>query len=103
MVGQVLGAIANAQQRQTAFKGRYIHLRRIGLPDGTGAAGKDNTLYRGVQRRNLVIRIDFTENIEFPKAASDKLRHLRAEVQNKDFIHAVKKYSAIYEYFSNYC
>ena len=103
MVGQVLGAITNTQQRQMPLDGRYIHLRGIGLTDGTGAAGKDDALYRRIQGGNLVIRIDFAKNIKLPEAPANKLRHLRAKVQNKDFIHAVKKYSAIYEYFSNYC
>ena len=87
MVGQVLGAITNAQQRQMPLDGRYIHLRGIGLTDGTGAAGKDDALHGSIQRRNLVIRIDFAKNIKLPEAPANELGHLRAKVQNENFIH----------------
>jgi hypothetical protein len=87
MVGQVLGAITNAQQRQMPLDGQYIHLRGIGLTDGTRAPGKDDALYRRIQGGNLVIRIDFAKNIKLPEAPANELGHLRAKVQNENFIH----------------
>lgn len=79
-----MGAITNAQQRQTPLDGRYIHLRGIRLTDGTGAAGKDDALHGSIQRRNLVIRIDFAKNIKLPEAPANELGHLRAKVQNEN-------------------
>ena len=86
-MGQVLGAVADAQQRQTAAESTYVHLRGIGVPHAAGTAGKDDTLHRAVQGRYLIIRVDFAIYIQFAQAPPDELRNLRAEVQNEDLIH----------------
>ena len=89
-MGQILGAVADAQQRQTAAEGAYVHLRGIGVPYAAGTAGKDDTLHRAVQGRYLIIRVDFAIYIQFAQAPPDELRNLRAEVQNEDLIHSLK-------------
>ena len=76
----VLSSISsNARQRD--------HLRGVGVPHRAGAAGQDHTPDGSVQGRNLVIRINFTINVELAEAASDELGHLGAEIKDQDLIH----------------
>ena len=85
MPGQVLCTIADAQQGQFPLDGTQINLGRIGVAYRARAAGQDNALYRGIQLRTLIIRIDLTKNIQLPKAAANQLRHLGTKIENNDF------------------
>jgi len=84
---KILRPVADAQQRELALDLRQVHLRGIRIPDRAGTAGQDDSLHGIVQDRHLVVRIDFTINIQLPEAAADKLRDLGAEVEDEDLIH----------------
>ena len=87
LLGQILGAVADAQQRNPPPQPGQVHLGRVGIPDRTGAAGEDDASDGAVQLRHFVIGEDFTENIALAKAPADQLGHLRAKVEYEDFIH----------------
>ena len=86
-MGQILGAIADAEQRYAAADRRQVRLRGIGVPHAAGAAGEDDTPHGGIQRRDLIIRIDLAEDARLPQATPDELRYLRSEIENENLIH----------------
>ena len=84
---EVLGAVADAQQRQFALEEGQVHLRGVGVPHGAGASGQDHALDAVIQGRDLVVRIDLTIDVQLPQAAADELRDLGAEVEDQNPIH----------------
>lgn len=84
---QVLRPVADAQERQTALYLPEVGSRRVLVAHGIGAARKDDTPHRRVERRNLVERMDFAIDVQLAHAPRDKLRILRTEVEDKDFFH----------------
>ena len=90
-MGQVLGAVADAQKRSFAAQQRQVYLRGIGVAHGAGTARQDHAFDAFVEEGNLVVRIDFAVNIDFAEAASDELGYLGAEVEDDDlFNHGTK-------------
>ena len=87
VVRDVLGAVADAQDRQLAFHTVQVELRGVGVADGTRAAGQDDTLHGVIQRRHFIKRKDLAIHIQLPQAAADQLGHLGAEVEDQDLIH----------------
>ena len=84
-MGKILRAIAYSQKRKPAFDAAEVDLRGVLVTHRARASGKDHSLDGGVQRRNLVERVDFAINVQFAESAPDELRHLRTEIQNDDF------------------
>ena len=80
-----LGTVADAQQRQFTLDGRKIGGRGLSIPHGVGAARKDHTPHRSVERRNFVEGVDFAIDAQFADTPCDELRVLRSEVENENF------------------
>ena len=87
-----LGSVADAQQRQFALEGRKVGVRGLGVPHGIGAARKNHTPHRRIERRNFVEGVDFAIDVQFADTACDQLRVLRPEVENEDFFHLYRVY-----------
>ena len=87
LICQILGSVADAQQREHPAELRQVHLRGVGIPHAAGTAAQDDALYAFVQGGHFIIRVDFAVNIQLPQAPPDELRYLGSEVQNEDFIH----------------
>ena len=86
-VRDILGAIADAQQRQTAFHEAQIQLRSVGVPHGARTAGQDDSFHGVVQGRHLVEGKYFAENVQFAQTATDQLGHLGTEIEDQYLIH----------------
>ena len=84
MIGEVLGAVADAQQRKTALDGGQVHLRGVGVADRARTAGENDAFYGFIEDGDFVIGIDFTEDVEFSQPAADQLGHLGPSVENDD-------------------
>ena len=89
MVSQQLTAVANAQNGHAQREDGRVYLRRAGLIDAAGTAGKDDS--DGIFRLNLPqgsgIGQDLAVDAALADAAGDQLIVLPAEVQNDDFLH----------------
>ena len=86
-VREILGAIADAQQRQLAFHAVQIQLRRVRVAYGARTAGQDDSFHGVIQGRHLVEGKYFAKNIQFTQPATDQLGHLGTEIENQDLIH----------------
>ena len=83
-VGEVLGSVADAEQREFSLDRGEFHLGCIGIADRAGTAGKDDALDTFVEDGYLVIGVDFAKDIEFPQPAADQLGHLGPGIENDD-------------------
>ena len=91
VVGEILGAVADAQQGQASLDAAQVDLRRIARRNGAGTSGKDHAIDRIVERRDLVEGMDFAIDVEFAEAPADELGHLGAEIEDENlFNHATK-------------
>ena len=85
--GHRLHAIADSQHRYTQFKYDLWRAWRVSLGDRIRTAGKydpcrveiTNEIYIDIIRMQLAVNVGFTD------AARDKLRVLRAEIEDQDF------------------
>ena len=86
-MGDVLRPVADAKHRNLAPEGVQGDLRCVGVSHRAGAARQDDPADVPVQRRHLVEGMDFAENVQFPEAPTDQLRHLGTAIQNDDPFH----------------
>ena len=88
LLGHRLHAVADAEQRQPAVEhllrrdGRTVFGGRLRPPRQDDALGRE---LRDL-RRVVVPRPDLAINADFPDAARDQLRVLRAEIEDEDLV-----------------
>ena len=91
MVRDELSAIADAQQRHLPFDVRQIDNGGFLIAHRERAAAENHALDILANGRNLVVRMDFTIDVQLAQAATDELGHLRAEVKDENhFLHKPK-------------
>ena len=89
MPGHELGAVTDAEHRQTFADLRQIGFEGLLVIDREGRAGKDDADHRLVVMRELVVGNNLAISVEFAHAAPDKLGGLRAEIKdNYFFLHS---------------
>ena len=86
-VGEVLCAVADAQQRKPPLDGRQIGIRGMLVPHRIGTAREDHPPHRSVYGRYLVEGVDLAIDVQLAHTPRDELRVLRTEVENQDFFH----------------
>ena len=83
-----LHAVADAQHRHAQAKQRRVGLV-VGFVHRVGAAREDDRL--GVKGADgvdgHVVGVQFAIDMRLAHAAGNQLRHLRAKVENEDFVH----------------
>ena len=82
--GEVLGAVADAQERNLPLDAAQVHLRGVCVTHGAGTAGKDDPLDALVEGRNLVVRENFAEDVELSQPSADELGYLGTRVEDDD-------------------
>ena len=87
MVGEQLGAVANAQYGTTADHAIQIETQGIFLAYRKGTPGQDDAFDIGRQFGQLVEGNDLTIDIGLPYAAGYELGVLRPEVEDQNFFH----------------
>ena len=89
-MGDVLGAVADAEDRHLAPERFDVHMRRIGVAHRAGASRQDDPADLVVQRRHFVKGVNLAKNVKFPEPPSDQLRNLGTAIQNDDSLHTAK-------------
>ena len=77
---QILGAVADAEQRIMASDFRQIRFEGVGVVHRERTSGKDNALDVRVSKRELVVRQDFAIGVQLADATRNELRVLGTEV-----------------------
>jgi len=97
-VGEILRAVADAQQRQPPLDRREVGRRSLGIAHREGAARENHTPHRSVDRRNLVEGLDLAIDVQLAHTPRNELRVLRSEVENHYlFLHVCV---GVYEFFT---
>jgi len=82
VLGEVLRAVADAQQRQPALDRREVDAGGFRVAHGEGRARENHAAHRRVDGGQVVEGVDFAVNAQLAYAAGDELRVLRAEVDD---------------------
>ena len=86
VVGDVLGAVADAEHGEAALDAGEIRRGSLGVADGPGAAREDHSADTPVEGGYLVEGMDFAVNVQFPEPAAYELGDLGTEVEDDDFL-----------------
>ena len=87
MMRHELHPVTNTQHRHTQSKNTRIGLI-VRIINRIGAARKNNALWLKCLnfRQRHIIRMQFTIDMRLAHAAGNQLRHLRAKIENQNFI-----------------
>ena len=81
-----LCAIADAKHRDASYKLAQVNLERLLIVYRIGASAEDDTDNAGVVLRELVVRHNLAEGVQFAYTAADELRGLRTEIKNNNLL-----------------
>ena len=87
--GEVLGAVADSQQRQFSAERVERGAWRVRVRYGVRTSRENHAERVGVDLRDVVERMDLAIHIELTYAACDQLGVLRSEIDYQNFLHGL--------------
>ena len=87
--GQVLCAVADAEQGPASAQGGEVYLRRLGVVDREGRAAEDHAYHVAGVGRELVEGVNLAVGVQLAYAPRYELRVLGAEVEYDDSLHSL--------------